>query len=116
MAAVPKIVAVPKTISSYPYSVSLPDAVCRSMSGKVRLTLPYLSEMVIPRRLLDFQAVPYTDWELCSVFHDTAVVFKFKDILGIYSDALIDGKETGIPVCKFQKFRHGHAAAQRFPI
>ena len=79
------------------------------------LTLPYLPEIVIPRRLFDFQAVPHTDWQLCAVFQHTAVVRKFKDAAGVYHDTLIDGKEAGIPVCKHYKFRHGHAAVQGFP-
>ena len=115
-AAVPKNAAVPIAICPYPCSVPLPITGRHGTSGKVRLTLTYLFEIVISGRLFNFQALSYTDWKLCAIFQYAAVVLKFKDVIGIYGDSFVDGKEAGVPVSKLHEFRHGHAAAQLFPI
>lgn len=89
-----------------PYSVLL----------SVPLPAPYFTEIIIQCRLLNFQVVPHTDWESCTVFHDAAVVFKIKDVISIYSDPLVDEDEAGILPRQFYEFRHGHTAAQFFPV
>lgn len=67
-AVVLKTVAAPTAICSYPCSVLLSDAVWHRVPDKVCLALTYLSEIVIPDRLLNFQTVPHVDRKLCTIF------------------------------------------------